>query len=114
MSNTVMLIHGAWLTSAGWSLFRARCESRGYKVHAPAWPLEDVPPEELRQAPDPELRKLTIGRVVRHYEDLIRTCPSRRPSSVIGHSGEWEEAADYAIEWASRHALRTASMRRAS
>lgn len=84
MSNTVMLIHGAWLTPAGWSLFQSRYESRGYKVHAPAWPMEDVPLEELRRAPNPELRKLTIGRIVRHYEDLIRALPE--PPIIIGHS----------------------------
>jgi hypothetical protein len=36
MSKTVMLIHGAWLTPAAWSLFRARYEARGYESHCAA------------------------------------------------------------------------------
>jgi hypothetical protein len=51
MSKTVTLIHGAWLTPAGWEKFRGRCEAQDYTVHAPAWPLEDVPIEQLQRAP---------------------------------------------------------------
>jgi pimeloyl-ACP methyl ester carboxylesterase len=84
MSKTVMLIHGAWLTPLSWEHFRARYEAAGYTVHAPAWPHEDIPLEQLRRSPPPELRKLTVGQVVDHYDDLIRAL--REPPIIVGHS----------------------------
>jgi pimeloyl-ACP methyl ester carboxylesterase len=79
-----MLIHGSWLTPASWDPFRARYEARGYTTVAPPWPLEDRPIEELRRAPHPGLGKLTIGRIVDHYETRIRALPES--PIIMGHS----------------------------
>jgi alpha-beta hydrolase superfamily lysophospholipase len=84
MSKSVMLIHGAWLTPLAWEHFRRRYEDRGYRVAAPPWPLEDAPIEQLRRSPHPELRKLTVGRIVDHYDALVRQSPE--PPMIIGHS----------------------------
>ena len=84
MSKTIMLIHGAWLTPASWDLFRARYEAQGYTVLAPPWPFEDRPIEDLRRSPHPNLGKLTIRKIVDHYEDLIREL--HEPPILIGHS----------------------------
>ena len=84
MSKTVMLIHGAWLTPLGWESFRQFIEDRGYQVVAPPWPCEDVPIEELRLSPDRRLRKLTVGKIVDHYDRLIRELPEA--PIIIGHS----------------------------
>jgi len=84
MSKTVMLIHGAWLTPAGWENFRGRYEAQSYKVLAPPWPYEDVPIEELRRSPNRELKKLTVGKIVDHYDKLVRARPE--PPILIGHS----------------------------
>jgi len=84
MSKTVMLIHGAWLTPLGWESFRKFIEDRGYQVVAPPWPYEDVPIEELRLSPDRRLRKLTVGKIVDHYDKLIRELPEA--PIIIGHS----------------------------
>jgi len=84
MSNTVMLIHGAWLTPAAWDLFRSRYEAQGYTVIAPPWPLEDHPIDALRRAPHPDFGKLTIRQIIDHYEKIIRTLPE--PPILIGHS----------------------------
>lgn len=32
MSNTVLLIHGAWLDSSGWDAVKARYKARGITV----------------------------------------------------------------------------------
>lgn len=48
MSNTVLLIHGAWLDSRGWDAVKARYEAKGFTVVAPDWPYDDHWPEELR------------------------------------------------------------------
>ena len=37
MSNTVLLIHGAWLNSRSWDAVKARYEARGFTVVAPDW-----------------------------------------------------------------------------
>lgn len=84
MSKTVMLIHGAWLTPAAWDQFRRRCALRGHTVLVPPWPFADMPLDRLRQWPPAELGRLTIGRIVGHYESLIRALPE--PPILIGHS----------------------------
>lgn len=84
MPTTVVFIHGAWLTPASWDRFRGRFENRGYETIAPPWPFNDRPIEELRRAPDPGLAQLTIGKLVDHFDRLIR--PMTEPPILVGHS----------------------------
>jgi pimeloyl-ACP methyl ester carboxylesterase len=84
MSNTIVLVHGAWLTPASWDRFRARYEAVGYTVVAPAWPLLDRPVDALNRAPDPQLGQLGIRAIVDHYERIIRALPE--PPILMGHS----------------------------
>jgi pimeloyl-ACP methyl ester carboxylesterase len=84
MPRTILLIHGAWLTPAGWDRFRSRYESRGYTTLAPPWPLEDRPLEALKHPDDPELGRLTVKRIVDHYDRIIRGLPEA--PIIIGHS----------------------------
>ena len=56
MTKTIVLIHGAWLNAPSWEGFKARYEAKGYTVIAPAWPLDDRTPAELR-AHRPRSRK---------------------------------------------------------
>jgi len=80
----VVLIHGAWLTSASWDPFRRRYEAQGLHCLTPEWPLQDRPIEDLRRSPHPALGRLTIPDIVRHHERLIRALPA--PPILIGHS----------------------------
>ena len=82
--HDVVLIHGAWLTSASWDLFRQRYEARGFHCLAPEWPLQSRPIEELRTSPHPALGRLSISNIVGHYERAIRGLPA--PPILIGHS----------------------------
>jgi pimeloyl-ACP methyl ester carboxylesterase len=84
MTKTIMLIHGAWLTPTSWEGFKNRYEAQGYKVHAPAWPFDDRPVQELRRAPHPELRKVGVKAIVDHYEQKIRALPES--PIIMGHS----------------------------
>src|ERR1700741_563949 len=84
MSNTVLLIHGAWLNSASWDAVKARYEAEGYTVVAPDWPYDDRSPAELRAAPHPEFRHMGQLRIIDHYDALIRPLPE--PPILIGHS----------------------------
>jgi len=80
----VVLIHGAWLTSAWWDPFRHRYEARGLHCLAPEWPLQSRPIEELRASPHPNLGRLSLSDILRHHERAIRALPV--PPILIGHS----------------------------
>jgi pimeloyl-ACP methyl ester carboxylesterase len=84
MSNTIMLIHGAWLNSRAWEGFKARYEERGFTVVAPDWPYDDRPPAELREKPHPELKNLGQLAIIDHYDRLVRALGE--PPLLIGHS----------------------------
>ena len=60
MSKTIMLVHGAWVTTDCWTSFRDFFEAKGHRVVVPEWPYLDRPVEELRRSPDPRLAKMTI------------------------------------------------------
>ncbi len=81
--DTIVLIHGLWMTPRSWEHFAKRFESRSYKVVAPAWPGLEVEVEALRSDPNP-LKKLDLAQVVDHYERIIRALDS--PPIIIGHS----------------------------
>ncbi len=82
--QTILCIHGAWLTPLSWEKFRARYEAAGHRVLAPAWPYEEVPIEQLRRSPDPRLKKLTITQIVDHYDRIVRGLPAA--PILMGHS----------------------------
>jgi pimeloyl-ACP methyl ester carboxylesterase len=84
MTKTILFIYGAWLTPAIWDPWRTRYEALGYTTLAPAWPLMDQPVEVLRRAPDPDLGRLTLGRIVEHNARIIATLPEK--PILIGHS----------------------------
>jgi pimeloyl-ACP methyl ester carboxylesterase len=84
MTNTIMLIHGAWLNSKSWEGFKARYEAKGYTVVTPDWPYDDRSPAELRAAPHPELAKQGLAEITAHYERAIRALPEA--PILIGHS----------------------------
>lgn len=89
MSNTILLIHGAWLNSHSWEAVKARYEVRGFTVVAPDWPYDDRSPEELRALPDEKLAGLGIAEILDHYQRIIGECPEE--PILIGHSagGVW-------------------------
>jgi pimeloyl-ACP methyl ester carboxylesterase len=84
MAKTVVLIHGAWVTTACWDQFKARYQARGYTVIVPPWPYDDRPVADLRARPDPRLATSGIPQIVEHLTGLIRALPE--PPILIGHS----------------------------
>ncbi len=83
MSQTIVFIHGAWVTPACWQPFRDYFTERGYACIAPAWPGKDRPIEAIRDDPSP-LEGLGIGEIVDHYDRIIRAMPE--PPILVGHS----------------------------
>ena len=81
-AQTIVLIHGMWMTPLSWEHWSSRYSDRGHRVLAPAWPGLEAEPEELRRDPSP-LRNLSI-RDVDHYDKIIRGLD--RPPIIMGHS----------------------------
>jgi pimeloyl-ACP methyl ester carboxylesterase len=81
-SQTIVLIHGMWMTPRSWDNWVDHYADRGYRAVAPGWPgVKD--PEETRSDPS-ALKGLGIKKVVDHYEEIIRGLD--RPPIIIGHS----------------------------
>ena len=49
--NTIVLIHGLWMTPLSWEHWIECHEARGFRVLAPAWPGMDGDIHELRRDP---------------------------------------------------------------
>src|SRR4051794_15782082 len=82
-AQTILLIHGMWMTPLSWEHWSSHYSDRGHRVLAPAWPGLEAEPEQLRRDPSP-LRNLSITDVVDHYDKIIRGLD--RPPIIIGHS----------------------------
>ena len=81
--DTIVLIHGLWMTPRSWEHWKERYEGQGYKVLAPAWPGLEVEVEALRADPTP-LTKLSGKQVIDNYDRIIRELDS--PPIIMGHS----------------------------
>jgi pimeloyl-ACP methyl ester carboxylesterase len=79
----VVLVHGLWLTPRSWEGWKERCESRGRRVLAPAWPRMPGEVEDVRRDPS-ALNGLGLSEIVEHYEGIVRGLDS--PPVIIGHS----------------------------
>jgi alpha-beta hydrolase superfamily lysophospholipase len=82
-TDTIVLIHGLWLTALSWEHWVKRYRARGYRVLAPDWPGMEPGTDELGGRP-PEIARLGITEIVDHYDHLIRGL--RQPPAIIGHS----------------------------
>jgi alpha-beta hydrolase superfamily lysophospholipase len=82
-AGPIVLVHGLWLTPRSWEGWKERFESRGYEVHAPAWPHMEAEVEELRRDPSP-MNGLGVTEVVDHYAEFIRGLG--RSPIIMGHS----------------------------
>jgi pimeloyl-ACP methyl ester carboxylesterase len=81
--DTIVLIHGLWLTPRSWEGWKGRYEAEGYRVLAPAWPGMEAEAEALNDDPSP-LMDLTVDGIVDHYESII--IDLQRPPIIMGHS----------------------------
>jgi pimeloyl-ACP methyl ester carboxylesterase len=81
--DTVVLIHGLWMTGLSWEHWVARYEARGLRALAPSWPGMDVPIAELREDTS-AIDRLGIDEIVDHYDQLVRELDT--PPIIMGHS----------------------------
>ncbi|MGE0544459.1 MAG: alpha/beta hydrolase [Dehalococcoidia bacterium] len=83
LPDTIVLIHGLWMTPRSWEHWVDHYTNRGYRVLTPAYPGLEVEVEAIRADPSP-LEALTIPAVVEHLEDVI--CALDRAPIIMGHS----------------------------
>jgi pimeloyl-ACP methyl ester carboxylesterase len=81
--DTIVLIHGFWVTPRSWEHWIERYEAAGYRVLAPAYPGFEVEVEALNADPSP-IEALTVPGVVEHLEAVVGGLES--PPILIGHS----------------------------
>src|SRR3954462_11266723 len=81
--DTIVLIHGFWVTPRSWERWIAHYEAKGYRVLAPAYPGFDVEVEALREDPTP-IVDLDLREVVALIEGVISELD--RAPIIIGHS----------------------------
>jgi pimeloyl-ACP methyl ester carboxylesterase len=81
--DSIVLIHGLWMTPLSWEHWVERYSNRGYNVLAPAWPGMDGDIDQLRADPS-AIEELGIEEIVDHYEQIISGLDS--PPIIIGHS----------------------------
>ncbi|MFF1295702.1 MULTISPECIES: alpha/beta hydrolase [unclassified Streptomyces] len=81
--DTIVLIHGFWVTPRSWEQWAAHYEKRGYRVLTPAYPGFEVEVESLNADPAP-IEKVTVPQIIDGLETLVRGLD--RPPVLIGHS----------------------------
>ena len=81
--DTVVLIHGLWLTPRCWEHWVGHYADAGFHVVTPAWPSMEIEVEALRDDPS-VMAGLGVGEVADHIERLVRQLSP--PPILIGHS----------------------------
>jgi pimeloyl-ACP methyl ester carboxylesterase len=86
--DTIVLIHGAWMTPRSWERWAERYQGTEFRVLAPAWPGYDRDIDEIRKDGSAKdgaaIGSLTMQQVVDHYDRIIRELD--KPPIIIGHS----------------------------
>ena len=81
--DTIVLVHGLWMTPRSWEGWRAHFEAKGFTVLTPAYPGFEVEVEALRD--DPQIiADVTVPATVDHIAAQIEALPN--PPIIIGHS----------------------------
>jgi len=81
--DTIVLVHGFWMTPRSWEDWKARYEAQGFRVLTPAYPGFEVEVEALNADPSPVAR-VTAPQIVAHLESVVAGLDS--PPIIIGHS----------------------------
>jgi pimeloyl-ACP methyl ester carboxylesterase len=81
--DTIVLIHGLWMTALSWEHWVDRYTKRGFTVIAKSWPGMDGDIDQLRRDPS-AIEHLGVDEIVDHYEGIIRGLD--RPPIIMGHS----------------------------
>jgi len=81
--DTIVLVHGFWVTPRSWEHWITHYQGRGYRVLAPAYPGLDVEVEALRSDPSP-IEHLTVPAIMTRLESVVRGLEAA--PILMGHS----------------------------
>ncbi|MFG2046560.1 alpha/beta hydrolase [Micromonospora sp. NPDC048935] len=81
--DTIVLVHGFWVTPRSWEHWITHYERKGFRVLAPGYPGFEVEVEELNANPD-IITALTVPAIIEHLEAVIRPLP--KAPIIMGHS----------------------------
>jgi pimeloyl-ACP methyl ester carboxylesterase len=81
--DTIVLVHGFWVTPRSWEQWIDHYEQKGFKVLAPAYPGFDVEVEALNADTTP-IEALTVPAIIDRFEGVIRELDA--PPIIMGHS----------------------------
>jgi len=81
--DTIVLVHGLWMTALSWENWVKRYEDRGFRVIARSWPGMEEDIDALRRDPS-QVATLGITEIVEHYEEIIENLD--HPPVIMGHS----------------------------
>ena len=81
--DTIVLVHGFWVTPRSWEEWITHYESRGYRVLAPGYPGFEVEVESLVADPSP-IEALTVPAIIEHLEAVVGAIET--PPIIVGHS----------------------------
>jgi pimeloyl-ACP methyl ester carboxylesterase len=81
--DTIVLVHGFWVTPRSWEHWKTRYEAAGYRVLTPGYPGFEVEVEALNADPTP-IAELTLPGIVAHLESVLATLDQQ--PILIGHS----------------------------
>src|SRR5262245_54524010 len=81
--DTIVLVHGFWVTPRSWEHWITHYESQGYRVLAPAYPGFDVEVEALNADTTP-IVQLTVPAIMERLEGIVGGLES--PPIIVGHS----------------------------
>ncbi|NJP33272.1 alpha/beta hydrolase [Micromonospora thermarum] len=81
--DTIVLIHGFWVTPLSWEAWKAHYEAQGYRVLTPPYPGFEVGVEALNADPTP-IERLTVPDIIASFEAVLRELD--RPPIIMGHS----------------------------
>ena len=81
--DTIVLVHGFWVTPLSWEKWVERYEGEGYRVLTPTYPGFEGGVEALREDPSP-IEALTFPAIIERIGGIIDELDS--PPIIIGHS----------------------------
>jgi pimeloyl-ACP methyl ester carboxylesterase len=84
MKKTIVFIHGMFQNPKSWDKWVAYFKEKGYDCIAPAWPLHEGSPGNLRGNPPAGLGDLELQTIVDDMERVVTSLPKK--PIVIGHS----------------------------
>jgi len=82
--QTIVLIHGLWMTPSSWDTWADHYRELGHEVIVPGWPgIDSRTPSDVRRDPS-ALAGRGITEIVDSYDEIIRALPAK--PIIMGHS----------------------------